>query len=153
MNRIVVLQEIAKLDERGRIRISTKSLGTLDWLSKESSPTEALAVLEQPGQILLLPWESEYPKIQARKDELLEAKTSADTLEALALIEDRYKKLTIPSDLRPSLSQEMLLHLGMLGTDQSYIYILRIDQRIELHSKSFRDDFRNQNPEHLKGLP
>lgn len=149
-----VSQVVVEIDERSRIRIPSYISTGISWLDDQEFPVDALAVLNEPGQIILLPWDRESPDLLARRKELIEeASESSHAAEVLWAFEDRYKRLPIPKDLRPTLGIEALLHLGLPLSTRTHVYLLRLLESLEIMSVQFRNNRRHRHTDELAGLP
>lgn len=126
-----ITQTVVHIDDRGRVQLPAK------FLQGWERPSFALAVLAEPGKLRLLRWVDAGPAVLAKRRELIERATRDPlTLEILRALEDRYKRLHIPADCRPTLTAEMIAHLGVsLLAD---IYAWRVDQLIDLNSRETR---------------
>jgi len=130
-------QEVIAVDPRGRIRIPTGLTGGIGWLdSRGTAGCLALCVMDAPGTISLLSWEGESPAVVARRRQL---ETEGDH-ESVRLLDDRYRRLLIPKDLRLTLSLSHLVHLGLPPNATSAIYVFRMSQGLELVAPSKRDE-------------
>jgi hypothetical protein len=150
-------QCLAKVDDRGRLHLPLNFTGSVTWLKQQDGTVSALAILEAPGLLRLLSWEQEGKRVQGRRAELLEriAIDTRDTeaLETLMLIEDRYKTLSIPKELRPTLPKEALLHLGILGAIPCHVYLERYGDALEVLSPSYRNERLRTHATRLVDLP
>lgn len=133
-----ITQTAAQIDERGRIQIPVKIAGLVDWLAPRKA-CDALAVLEELGLIRLYPWDKFGERVIQTRSQLIErAVTDPTALEPLRALEDRYKRVRIPVDLRLTLSSEMISHLGLTLSVPSLIYVWRVTQFLELISMPHR---------------
>jgi hypothetical protein len=71
----------------------------------------------------------------------------------LRALEDRYKRFQIPIDGRPTLSDELLVHLGLSPSESNFIYVWRVQETLEFNSVSFRNKDHDQDWEALADLP
>src|SRR5882724_4361165 len=91
----LVTQELAEVDGRGRLHLLPRWAKRTNWLSLPATDEfEALMILVEPGRLSLKSWEPDGPRIQKRYRDLSIAEGGPD-LEALRLIQDRYRKLPI----------------------------------------------------------
>lgn len=149
-------QQVVEIDQRGRLRIPASFVEATSWLSAKGALGEALMVLDEPGRIVLLPWETEGARVVKRRLELIELAEHDDgAAEDLRLLEDRYKRLQIPKkDLRLTLTDEIMAHLGIMPTKAKAIaYVLRTRDRIEIWSAKYRDDRLPSHESALHNLP
>lgn len=145
-----VRQSTANLDHRGRIKIPTRIAEGLNWLAGR----ETLAVLSVPGIIRLLPWVPSGEAVLRRRRELADrTKVEPSTFEILRALEDRYKRFRIPQSVRPTLSNEMILHLGLTPSVPTSIYLWRIADSVELNSSAHRIQHLANEWEELSDLP
>jgi hypothetical protein len=153
-NDAVVVQEVAEIDERGRIKLLPRWADRTVWL-KRPDKFEALIVLAEPGRASLRNWEPDGPRIIARYNELKALGKDAD-IESLRLIQDRYSRLSVPSavDRRAYLGEAALEHLGLpgLGTS-SNVYVVIYPDRLDLLSPALRNDKLRKGHPDLDGLP
>src|SRR5438105_15747909 len=87
----LVRQEIASVDERGRLNLLLRWQEAAGW-KRPAGPWTLLVVLEDDGVIALLPWEPHGARVVERYSEW---KDAAD-MEALRRLQDRYKRGEIP---------------------------------------------------------
>lgn len=148
-----VEQGVADIDHRGRIRVPSRMARLLSWLPSSGAPVDALAVFDEPGHIILLSWKERSPPVLTRRKKLIQdAQESPEALEGLRLLEDRYKRIPIPRDLRPTLSIEALMHLELPVATTTHVYIVRVFDALEILSPMFRKQ-RNTDHDALTGLP
>lgn len=148
-----VEQGVADIDRRGRIRIPSRMARLLGWLPHSGAPVDALAVFDEPGHMALFSWAERSPPVLIKRKELIhDAQESTEALESLRLLEDRYKRISIPQDLRPTLSIEALMHLELPVATVTYVYVIRIFDVLEIFSPTFRKQ-RSTNSDALAGLP
>ena len=149
----VVDQGAALVDRRGRMYLPSFVRAT-PWLAIGTPPIETLVVLDEPGQALLHPWDPEAQPILNRKKELAE-NTSNDpsaTLELL-MIEDRYKQMVISKEYRPTWSDEILLHLGIIDHLPIHVYVERVADSLQIISQDYRNSRIPSYVRRLAGLP
>lgn len=148
-----VAQAAVTVDERGRIQLPRKIVSPLTWIEK--TPTEALAVLAEPGVVRFHSWKDAAPVVLEKRSQLIDrARTEPAALELLRLLEDRYKRFQIPTGARPTLTSEMILHLKLPSDQESSIFVWRIENVLELNSIEFRNSNRNiEELDELADLP
>ena len=145
-----VRQAAVNLDDRGRMKIPAKMVENLSWLAGR----DTLAVLSVPGIIRLHPWTPAREAVLRRRRELVErAKDESLTYEILRALEDRYKRFRIPKSVRPTLTNEMILHLGLPLSIPASIYIWRIADTVEINSSPHRIQHLVDEWEELSDLP
>ncbi|MBT3060183.1 MAG: hypothetical protein AB2696_08085 [Candidatus Thiodiazotropha sp.] len=150
----LILQRVIEVDPRGRIRIPTQFTHNIEWIKSPRLPSDALAVLDEPGRILFLSWEKHAQPIIEKRRELLEIyRDSQDARDTLIQLEDRYKHFIIPADLRPTLVLETKLHLEITLETKSYVYARKVFDRIEIISPKFRNQQRNRHLDLIDELP
>jgi hypothetical protein len=146
----MVRQAVANLDARGRVKFPAKIVEGLTWLGGH----DTLAVLAVPGMIRLHPWKNAGEVVLWRRRELIErAKLEPATFEILRALDDRYKRFSIPPSLRPTLTHEMILHLGLLPSVPASIYVWRLADTLELNSASHRSQGLDTEWEEFSDLP
>lgn len=132
-----IRQQVAEVDPRGRLHIPSAFAKSVDWLAPGS---EILAVLDEPGRLTLLSWKDEGAPILARQHELLEmADTDEEANDLLLLIEDRYQRIIIPRDRRPTLYDHILLHLGILNDLPVHVYLECVSDILRILSSAYRN--------------
>jgi hypothetical protein len=101
---------------------------------------EALMIFVQPGLISIADWKENGSRILQRIADL-SGSPDADDLEALRLIDDRYRRLTVPAKDRPSLGDAALAHLGLPVErgEKSVVYVCVFPERIDIMSREFRN--------------
>ena len=129
-------QEVVTIDDRGRIRIPGWLVADLDWFNfTQGAERYVLGVFEEPERIELRSWAQGSPAVLDFRAKLLQA----GNYPAIRLLEDRYRRIEIPKDLRPTLGDGARAHLR-LGPDQnSYVYFFRTGDTIEIASTTYRD--------------
>lgn len=137
----VVVQEVTEIDERGRLHLLPRWTRRVSWLplpAKEN--VDALMVLVKPGYISLRQWKGNGPRIEKRYKEIAK-ESDVDALEALRLIQDRYKRLTINKERRPHIGDAALAHLGLPITRgmKSTVYVAIFPSQIDILSPAYRN--------------
>lgn len=146
--------DTAEIDVRSRIRLPQELFGRAGWGSEENETAMALVVMREPGTLILLPWEEAGPPVVARRKELIEKlRTNPSVQEALLALEQQYKSLPIPEDLRPTLSGEMRAHLGVQLGKPTTIFVARLNSRILLEAPEARRVRMNMNFREIEDLP
>lgn len=107
-DRAKLLYEVATLDSRGRLNYHTRWSERAGWGKDDM---DVLFVLESPGLITCVPWDEHGPTILAKYSEL-ELAQPPDWA-GLGVLHDRYHRVSIGSDRRVTLSELMLVHLGI----------------------------------------
>ncbi|TGN78921.1 hypothetical protein EOW77_0028800 [Bradyrhizobium yuanmingense] len=135
-----VIEEVAHVDERGRINFLPRWRDRIAWLSRSSGNVEALMIFKEPGLIAICNWLPDGPNIQKRYEELAE-RSDSEALEALRLIQSRFRRLSIPANDRTSMGDAALVHLGLPfeRDKRSSIYVSILPDRIELLSPDLRN--------------
>lgn len=149
-----------EIDDRRRFTLPTYIISQIDWLTDSRQTREALAVLVEPGKVILHSWQLAAPLILEKRKELLHNfATSFDARDALKLLEDRYKIFTFPklltdsNSVRPTIPLDVLFHLQIELNPKGVMHIFRVENSLELLSEKWRATFREQNRELLDGLP
>jgi hypothetical protein len=146
-----VVQSVVSVDDRGRFQLPSRVLG--GWITKGAA-TFALAVLTEPGRVTLHAWKPAGSLVLQRRRELIEqASLDEATIEILRALEDRYKRFQIPISARPTLTAEMISHLGFALNNNAPLYVWRIRDIIELNSASYRVKELGVDWEVLADLP
>jgi hypothetical protein len=137
----LVTQEVAEIDERGRVRLSPRWTEQIPWLKTvPKSGIRVLMVFAEPGRLSLRSWESYGPQIVELYRELAE-RADPEDLEPLRLIQDRYAEATIRDDSRIHLGDPALAHLGYSiarGT-KAIVYVAVFSDKIDLISREYRN--------------
>jgi DNA-binding transcriptional regulator/RsmH inhibitor MraZ len=125
------------------------------WIEAPKTQTEALAVFNDPGQLLLLPWDPDgEQRVVARRRELTEAAAEdPEAIAALQALENRYERIVIDKEFRITCSSEFLQHLGTRRGISSQVYVVRVQDRIEVLSTNFRDQQLKAGHSALDDLP
>jgi hypothetical protein len=146
-----VVQAVVHVDERGRFQLPSKLIG--GWITKAAT-TYALAVLTEPGKVRLHPWDDAGELVLRKRRELIQqAATDFAAMELLRALEDRYKRFQIPLGARPTLTPEMISHLGLVPLASVPIYAWRIQNVVELNSASYRAKELEVDWEDFRELP
>lgn len=148
-----VEQAVADIDRRGRLRIPSRLAAGMDWLGAAAASVDALAVLDEPGRIILLSWKERSAELLAKRRALIEEAPEVDALQALRLLENRYKRINIPKELRPTLGPETLIHLDLPIGVESHVYVTRVLDALEVMSPAYRNEHFLTTSEVLAGLP
>jgi len=136
----LIIQEVAEIEERGRLNILPRWAKKAGWLPVTGAKaSEALMIFIEPGLLSIRSWEPDGPRIFETYKQV--AQEEEPDLEALRLIQDRYGKLSIPKDRRPYLGDAALQHLGLptTRTARSNIYVVVSLGRIDLLSPNYRN--------------
>lgn len=137
----IVSEEIAHVDRRGRINFLPRWRQRIPWLvSVVKGDVEALMILVEPGLISIRDWAADGPRIQRRYEELANS-PDEDAIEALRLIQSRYRRLIILQNERTSLGEAALVHLGIsIGRDiKPFVYVSTFPNSLELLSPALRN--------------
>ena len=132
-----VVQAAVHVDDRGRLQLPKKIIENLGWISKTRT-SFALAVLGEPGVVRLHSWEMATAVVQRRRELIQQAATEPAAIDLLRALEDRYKQFQIPLGARPTLTSEMILHLGLAPFTPISIYVWRVQSVVELSSSAHR---------------
>jgi hypothetical protein len=131
-----VAQDVVPLGARGRIVIPAQVAAGIAWLEhRPGDECHALAIFDEPGSIILHPWDDVAGKVLAKRQRLIE---NSD-FEALRLLQDRFHRIPISADLRITLTLADVTHLGLHYQSASYVYVFREDNQIGIMSPSHRD--------------
>lgn len=148
-----VAQAVAYVDDRGRIQLPKKIIGGLNWIAKDRT-TDALVVLTEPDVVRLRSWDDGANLVLQRRRQLIErAHSEPAAIDLLRALEDRYKRFQIPSGARPTLTTDMILHLGLSPFTPVSIYVWRILNVVELNSSAHRAKELEVDWEELGDLP
>jgi hypothetical protein len=138
-----------RVDDRGRILLPSKIL--TQW-SPTGVPAVALAILMYPGLITFHVWQTVGHLVEEKRKNLsVRAAYEPSVLAILKALEDRYKRFQIPSDGRPTLTSEMIAHLGI--TPPADVYVWRVQDVVELTSVEYRLEQLRLDYEELQDLP
>ncbi len=149
-----VAQQVVEIDRRGRLRLPNALVRSIPWLGSDAKSVDALVVLDEPGRLGFLSWEQQAPAVLDRRRELIEQTHHDDSVaEALRLLEDRYKRVAIPQDLRPTLTAEILLHLELSVGAPARVYLVRLFDRLDVLSPQYRNERLVVGSDALAGLP
>jgi hypothetical protein len=149
-----VLYGIATLQTRGRLELPAEVVAGLKWIGAPHSQAEALATLAESGRVVLSPWLSDGKKVIDRRLALLadiEKKNDPNAMRALRLLEQKYRRTVIDSELRITCSPGMLLDLRILQHKAAYVW--RSNDKIELVSVDFHDQRINAGDPLIDDLP
>ena len=127
-----VRHHTTEIGSRGRIYLPPWLIAELDWLTPAS---RVLAVFDEPGLIRLLPWSPLGESVVASQKEL----EAQGDLEAIALLQDRYKAVHMPSDSRPVIGDSALLHLGLTELRRPHVYLTRVGSSFRIMSPRYRN--------------
>jgi hypothetical protein len=151
----VVVQEVAEIDGRGRLRLVPRWTDRIAWWDTELTESfGVLMVFVEPGLLSLRDWGTEGVQVVGRYSDLRGLQDS-EALETLRLIVDRYHHLPIGSDRRPYLGEPALAHLGLPITRgiKSVVYVAAFPDRIDVFSPTYRETKLNLGASALDDLP
>jgi hypothetical protein len=113
-----------------------------------------LMVLVEPGLLSIRDLRTEGPRIASRYAELVEAGDDA-AVEAIRLMQDRYKRLPIDNRHRVHVGDAALAHLGFsLGRgNKSTVYVAVFRDRLNIFSPEYRNRKLMIGSPHLDDLP
>lgn len=113
-----------------------------------------LMVLVEPGLLSLRDLKTHGSRIEARCAELLEIGDDA-ALEAIRLMQDRYKKLSLDNQHRVHIGDAGLAHLGfsLVRGNRSTVYVATFPDRIDVFSPDYRNRRLISGSHHLDDLP
>jgi hypothetical protein len=124
-------QELVEMGNRKRLYVPARLTTNLPWASSGN----CLGIFDVPGRFFLASWESHSAAILERRNTFLKQQE----FELLLLLQDRYRLITLPKEVRLTLTGALLAHLGVLESAPLTLYVSRIDARIEIASQEFRD--------------
>jgi hypothetical protein len=136
-----VKQEVAEIDERGRLYMQRRWTQRIDWWPvNPSEPFSVLMVFLESGLLSLRDWATNYARIAERYAELAKL-DETDALEAMRLIQDRYRRLSVDRERRAHMGDAGLAHLGFpLDRSQKFtVYVAIFESRIDVLSADYRD--------------
>jgi hypothetical protein len=111
-------------------------------------------VLIEAGLIRLHPWDEQAHLVLQRRRELISrAATDSAAIEPLRALEDRYKRFQIPLSAGPTLTSEMILHLGVVPFTPVLLYAWRIGDVLELSPPAHRSKELEVDWDELSDLP
>lgn len=151
----LITQELSEIDSRGRLHMLPRWTRRMSWLSAPTAEAVlALMILDEPGRLSIVGWEPFGPKIVDRYRELAAVDVGRDN-EALRVLLDRYHRLSVPSDRRPSLGDAALQHLGLPTTRgvSSNVYVVVSDDQVTVLAPAYRNSRNEQGHGVLEGLP
>src|SRR3984893_7880023 len=97
---LVIAEELAKIDGRGRLRLLARWTARIAWWS-DDDPFDVLMCFNYPGLITLRDWKTAGLGVVTRYEELKQRKDH-EALEALRLLADRYQRLRFDKgEMRP----------------------------------------------------
>lgn len=147
-----IVQEVASVDERGRINLLPRWLSKANWTPSQYS--ELLMIFDRPGLVLLRQMEPDANRVITLHAELA-ASDDPEKHEKMRQIQDRYAKLTVDRSKRAHLGDSALQHLGFPTTrgTKSPIYVVIAPNRIDLLSPSLRNEMLLQRGPEFDDLP
>lgn len=144
----------ADVDDRGRMTLPAPLARAAAWLHAAKEGQDVLLVLSAPGVIELRPWEPDGEKVIARKRQL-EGKLEKDpsVVDALRILHQRYRRLSIAKGYRTTLPSDLRVHLGVLGPANHSIYVVRTMALLEILTKEVYDKRLAEDHSDLSDLP
>jgi hypothetical protein len=137
----IVNEEVAQIDGRGRLYLAPRWTQRIPWwVTASDEDFSVLMVFVEPGLISMRDLTTNGPRIAARYLELAEA-TDEKAMEALRLIQDRYRRLPIDKEHRAHIGDAGLAHLGLpieRGI-KSTVYVALFPNRLDVLSPTYRN--------------
>jgi hypothetical protein len=130
-------EDISAVDSRGRLSLPEWIVASVSWSPKPTRKEsfDVLAVCSERGLMRLISWNTNSPQVLARRTEFIKR----GDLEAVALLEHRYRRLPIPKDLRPTIGLTGTVHLGLPPSGRAAVYVVLASDQILLTSQEYRD--------------
>jgi hypothetical protein len=151
----LVTQEVAQIDERGRLNLLPRWLRPIEWLAEvKTSEVEVLMVFAEPGLISLRNMNTDGQRVRIRYDELKDD-VSETGLELVRLLQDRYGVLRIAKDARAYLGNPALVHLGcsIARREGATVYVASYPNQLDIMSCDFRNKRLVARAAELQDLP
>jgi hypothetical protein len=110
------------------------------WPTNPTEPFSVLMVFVEPGLLSLRDWATNNARIAERYAELAKL-GEEDALEAMRLIQDRYRRLSVDKERRAHMGDAGLAHLGFpLDRGKKFtVYVALFEDRIDVLSANYRD--------------
>ena len=138
--------ELLEAKTRGRFTVPARAMAGLPWLSPGAS---ALGVAEERGRIRVLPWAA-AESVRAKSDALAAA-GGDEADDQLLLLHDRYVRLHLDQDSRLDLPPGVADHLEL--STSPIMYLARVRERVELWSRSYREQRLSLSARTFADLP
>jgi hypothetical protein len=135
---LIIAHEVGVIDRRGRFPLRPRWIERIAWWS--DSPLDVLMVLDEPGVVRLMDWQTDGLRVVARYEQL-RSRRDDEALVALRLLADRYQKLRFDAENRGHISEPALAHLG-LPLDReanATVYVAIYPDHIAVLSPSYRN--------------
>jgi hypothetical protein len=135
-----VARTVVRIEPRGRLTLP-------DGFRSRFESGHALARLDEPGRLVLLPWDPDGLLAERRYAQLVSTDPiDDDVLERLIELTDRHERLRIEAVGRVALQATTLFHLGMdLGSRKNpasvyarEVVLWRLPSRLEVWSRRYR---------------
>jgi len=135
-----VKEEVAVIDERGRLYMQRRWTQRIAWWPTDSTELfSVLMVFVEPGLLSLRDWAADSARIAERYAELAKV-AEEDALEAMRLIQDRYRRLPVDKGRRAHMGDAGRAHLGFpLDRGKNTVYVAVFSERIDVFSADYRD--------------
>jgi hypothetical protein len=136
---LVIAEEVAKIDGRGRLRLLPRWTARIAWWS-DDDPFEVLMVFDEPGRITLRDWKTDGLRVVTRYEELKQ-RDDQDALEALRLLADRYQRLRFDREKCAHVGDAALAHFKFpieRGAER-IVYVAIFPELLVLLSPAYRD--------------
>lgn len=133
--------EWVKLNANRLVRIPPTMLGELTW----GNADQIFAVLEEPGLIRLCDWDWEEAQVvrEARQEYVVRSEYEQEAVEAVLIIDDRYRRLKLNADHRFCLTVGDIHHLSIDPDNLPTHVLLELQENeVWLYSERFRELLR-----------
>jgi hypothetical protein len=137
----IVDEEVAQIDGRGRLYLAPGWTQRIPWwVNSSAGDFSVLMVFVEPGLVSMRDLTTDGPRIAARYSELVDL-SNEDAMEALRLIQDRYRRLPIDKERRAHIGDAGLAHLGLSieRGEKSTVYVAIFPSRLDILSPTYRN--------------
>jgi hypothetical protein len=147
--------EVVQFATQDRINLPTRIVEGLRWFERTDGTQElhSLMKFEEPGRISLLSWKECGPAVLKRRQELLDRLGDDAAEEALLLLDERYRKITIQEKARILVALPARVHLFIEEPLHRPLYAVRRPSHLELWSVEYRNRILSIGSSLIDDLP
>lgn len=122
----------------GRVFVPINVLKALTW-GTTARGARVMADLAGVESVVIRPVERVKPRIERLREDILSEPTSEAQLQALAVLADRYRELSLYDEQRLQLTDAVLSHLGLRTDDGDQVFVQALGDALEIMSLAQRE--------------
>ena len=130
---------VTRLDIENRITFPTSVWRNLEWFDGTNT-IKVMADLIEAGRIRIHHYQDVKMGVDALRAKLAAgAGSDEEKAEALSVLEDRYREISLYKEGRVRLTEAMLVFLGVIPPDRLFVFVQSSPRHLEILSLSFRE--------------